>query len=110
MTLAELIECFGMPSDLHFGRVRDKRTSRADLHALILLDELAPSDGDIIARTKTETVYIGKEQTLPTIVSTIYLNVDPYVLAAVATPEQVEDLVRCGVDYDEETRSLVLYA
>ena len=76
----------------------NKRASRADLHAFLILDELVPSaDG------------------LPDMVTCaahhqIWLNVTLEDLAAAnPTPQQCEDLVGCGVWVDSENDCLSLF-
>ena len=67
---------------LQFDRVKDRFNQRPDLHAFILLDRLVPGDRDMVAGAEHDE---------------IYLEVSPDELAAVATVEQVVDLIRCGV-------------
>lgn len=78
---------------LRFERVESKLSARSDMHALLLLDQLAPGARDII-RVAEHGV--------------IYLNVDLDVLCKNATEAHIIDLKRCGVYYDDDDDSLVL--
>lgn len=69
-------------------------TCRPDLAAFILLDQLCPATGGII---------IGA------ITGEIVLNIDPVELAKVITEEQVIELIRCGVRYDDQDNSLCMF-
>lgn len=76
---------------LKFDRVKNKLSTRPDLHALILLNSLLPGDDDIICGSEHDQYW---------------LNVDCDELAKVITEEQVLDLIRCGISYDEYLNSL----
>jgi acetone carboxylase gamma subunit len=71
---------------LKFDRVKNKLSSRPDIHAFILLNQLHPSHVDIVGGANHDE---------------IFLNVDPELISNHATDEQVADLVRCGVIYGE---------
>ena len=79
---------------LDFDAVEPKLSQRPDLHAFLLLDQLVPGTTDIISNAEHDQ---------------FYLSIDPEELAAAATGEQVTDLIRCGVIYDEETDSLFMF-
>lgn len=81
---------------LEFGRVKNKRSKRADLHAFLLLDKLCPSHRgfDIVSGAEHDE---------------IWLDVEPEKLAKVATEQQIIELIRCGVRYDEDTDSLAMF-
>jgi hypothetical protein len=81
---------------IQFENIANKRSRRPDMHAFIVLDELLPGDGkdDIISAAEHEQ---------------IFLTIEPEALARVATEEIIQDLVRCGVCFDEETESLFLF-
>lgn len=79
---------------LHFKAVEHKLSRRPDLHAFLLLDQLIPGDKDIISGAAHDQ---------------FYLSIDPEELAPLITPEQVTDLIRCGVIYEEETDSLFMF-
>lgn len=82
---------------LKFDRVENKRSQRPDLHAFLLIDELAPA-----TRNGQDMVSAAEHDE-------IYLSVSPERLAAVATREQVIELSRCGVRYDEGIDSLCMF-
>lgn len=91
MTTEELAELFEKHNDeyIKFERVENKRHSRPDLHAFLLLDELCPSenDSDMVAAAEHDE---------------IYLDVDVEDLAVVVSEDQVIELTRCGVRYSDE--------
>lgn len=71
---------------LKFDRVENKLSTRRDIHAFILLNQLHPEIVDIVGGANHDE---------------IFLNADPELIASVATEEQVADLVRCGVMYGQ---------
>lgn len=80
---------------LAFERVENKLSTRPDLHAFLLLNQLVPGNRDMICSASHDE---------------IWLEVRPEELAKVATPEQIRDLVRCGVRYDRDNDSLCMFA
>ena len=96
MTVEEMKALFVKYDDeyIAFGRVENKRSQRPDIHAFILLDALVPGDRDIVCSSEHDE---------------IYLEVEPEALAAVATKEQIIELIRCGVRIDEEVNSLAMF-
>lgn len=95
MTLEELEEAFEAEEDgiMEFDQIEKKRSPRKDLHAFLLLDSLVPSDDDIVSAAEHDQIYLGTD-------------IDKF--AAVATPEIVKELSRCGVFIDEG--SLAMFA
>lgn len=79
---------------LRFDRVENKMSSRPDLHAFILLNELVPRDRDIVSSAAHDE---------------IYLDVTPEELNAVATEHHIIELIRCGVRLCKETDSLAMF-
>jgi len=79
---------------IKWSRVENRRSRRPGLHALLLLDELAPGDRDMIA---------GAEHDL------FWLDVDLKHIAKVATDEQLIELIRCGVKYDERMGAMYFH-
>ncbi len=71
---------------LEFDRVENKRSNRPDLHAFILLDELFPGDRDLISSAEHDE---------------IWLDITTEDIGNL-TEDQIIELVRCGVRYDEE--------
>lgn len=70
---------------IEFDRVENKLSNRPDLHAFLLLDKLVPGKGDMVSGAEHDE---------------IYLETDLEELAAVATEDDIRDLVRCGVRCD----------
>ena len=79
-----------------FEDVKVKLSNRRDLHAFILLDKLLPDDDN--------SIIVAAEH------DEIYLSVDVEELAKVATEENIINLIRCGIRYDEQTDSLCKFA
>lgn len=94
-TLTELWEKHMDEEYLKFDRVQDKRSGRADLHAFILLDKLVPGTSDIISCSEHDE---------------FYPSTDVEELAKVITPEQILELIRCGVRLDAGLPSLAMFA
>jgi hypothetical protein len=93
MNLYETFEKFD-DEYIKFERVENKLSSRPDLHAFILLDQLCPHDSDMVSAAEHDE---------------IYLDIDMDKLAEVVTEDQVCDLVRCGVRYDGELDCLCMF-
>lgn len=90
-TLAELFEKYGDDDEyLEFQKVEQRKSNRPDLHAFILLDSLVPSTGDIVSCSEHDQFWLG---------------VSVKDVAKVITPEQILELVRCGVMYDDDVES-----
>lgn len=79
---------------LKFDKVENKLSSRPDIHAFILLNNLFPDTIDIIAGATHDA---------------IWLEIDPELLAKTATKEQIQELVRCGVRYDSSIDSITMF-
>ena len=77
---------------LKFELIKNKKSNRPDLHAFLLLDELFPKNRDMICAASHDQ---------------IWLDVDGED-AEKLTEEQIIELVRCGVGYDED--SLCMFA
>lgn len=91
-TIEEVMAAFEAADELPFEErkfeaVKDKRSTRPDMHAFIVLSELVPGDGDMVAAAEHDK---------------IFLDVRPDDLVGKVTEEGVADLVRCGVLCDEE--------
>lgn len=79
---------------IQFDRVENKTSNRRDMHAFNLLDKLVPGKGYMVSAAEHDQ---------------IWLSVDPAELAKVATEDQIIELIRCGVMYDDDTESLSMY-
>lgn len=77
---------------LKFDRVQNKLSSRPDIHAFILLNQISPSDTDIISSARHDEIFLG-------------VDMDEFE----ATEEQCIDLIRCGVRYDASTDSMAMF-
>lgn len=92
-TLHDRFEQF---SDEHgkFARIESPRHDRPDICAFLMIHELAGGKGDIISASEHDQIWIDA--------SCDKLN-------EVATDEQIRDLVRCGVMYDDDIESLSMF-
>jgi hypothetical protein len=79
---------------LKFERVEKKLCGRADLHAFMLLEQLAPGSKDLIG---------GAEHDI------IYLDVDLDELCKNVTEAQLVELRRCGVMYENQYECLAMF-
>lgn len=96
MNLQEEFDKYGLDEYHSFERIENKLSNCPDIHAFILLNRLVPTvgNGDIIS---------GADHDI------IYLNVDLDKLAEVVKPEEVLELVRCGVWYNTDCESLSMW-
>lgn len=87
--MIDLSEFFDQHEDefLKFERVRNKLSKRPDIHAFMLLDSLVPGKMDIVCAAEHDE---------------IFLDVDVKKLVKAATTDQLIDLHRCGVRFDED--------
>jgi isochorismate hydrolase len=79
---------------LEFDLIQDKLSNRPDLHAFLLLDRLVPGSGDIVGSAAHDE---------------IFLSTDVEELLKVATEDQLIELSRCGIFYNEEHECLMSY-
>ncbi len=93
--LKALLSSDDLDEYLKFERIKVKLSKRPDLHAFLLLDQLVPGENDIVGGASHDEIWLG---------------VELEDLAKVITPEQVIDLIRCGVRWDSETDSLAMFA
>ena len=80
---------------LRFDRVENKRSSRPDIHAFILLNELCPGERDIINGAEHDVYFLD-------------IGVDE--LTEKATDDQLIELHRCGITYLTEYDCLGSFA
>jgi hypothetical protein len=81
---------------LKFADIAAPLHPRPDLCGLILLDKLCPKPKhDMISASEHDE---------------FYLSVYPDQLAEVATEEDIQTLVRCGIRYDSELDCLCMFA
>ena len=79
---------------LKFERIEKKRSTRPDIHAFLLLNELCPLDRDIVCSASHDQ---------------IWLDPDAGEVCGKATVDQIVELIRCGVFYEEDTSSLSMF-
>jgi len=79
---------------LKFERVENKLSSRPDIHAFILLNQLVPGEFDMVSDAQHDE---------------IFLEVSPDQLVAAATEKQLIDLHRCGVRHDSQYDCLCMF-
>jgi len=79
---------------LKFERVENKRSSRADLCGFLFLEELFPDiDRDLICCAEHDQ---------------FWLDIDKDKIETL-TDDQIIELLRCGILYDEENESLFCF-
>lgn len=93
MTTEEMAELFDRHSDeyLAFNQVKNKRSRRPDLHAMLVLDALFPGTTCMVSAAEHDEFFLG---------------VGAEELASVATDELVIELTRCGLRYDTSCDAL----
>lgn len=80
---------------LEFDRVKVRPYgNRADLHAFVLLAQLDPSTEDMVSSAEHDQIWLG---------------VDYEAVGDVATEEQIIELIRCGVRFDDEYDCLHMF-
>ena len=83
-TISERFEQFN-EDYIQFDRVENKLSTRPDLHAFILLNNLFPRDSDMISASAHDEFFLDvEEEEIKTL-----------------TDEQILELTRCGVRYGE---------
>ncbi len=94
MTINDIFKSYDESDFLQFDKVENKRSSRRDLHALMLLDDLFGDDEvDIIESSDWDIVYLSITQDQ---IETL-------------TPTIIQELVRCGVLYNEHAQALYMH-
>ena len=79
---------------LKFEDIEPKLSSRPDIHAFILLNQLLPGDRDMVSAAKHDQ---------------IWLDVDLEKLAEVATADHIRQLWACGVYFDSHYDALYMF-
>ena len=95
-TMHRITEAFSKYDDefLRFERIEAPLHFRPDVCAFLMLDQIAPSKRDIVSSAEHDE---------------IWLSVDVEKVSENATDEQLRDLHRCGVRFDEENESLCMF-
>ncbi len=95
----KLVKMFEAASVAYLGNtpIKNADTPRMDLHGMLLLDKLDPTNSirDMITSAEHDE---------------IWLSADPKVVMENITQEQVQELVQCGIMYDEDCDSFHLFA
>lgn len=94
--MSDLHDKFGLVNEDYckFELVENKRSSRPDLHAFLVLDEIFPSSGrDIVAAASHDVIYLEPDGD-----DLVRLN-----------DSEILELVRCGVMYDSESDCLSMF-
>jgi hypothetical protein len=88
-----LVERFDAVHDefLKFERIENKRNTRSDMHAFLLIDELMPGTDDIVCSCEYDQIYLAG---------------DLEEINDIITDEQVLELVRCGVMISDDSLSM----
>ena len=86
MDIVKLFESFD-DEFLNFDLIEHKLSTRPDMHAFMLLDKMFPGDTDMISAAEHDE---------------IYLSIDPERLVREASVDQIKELIRCGVRYQDE--------
>ena len=97
MTTEELMALLGQDGHeeyIEFDRVENKRHPRRDVHAFLLLHELLPGDSCMVSGAAHDKIWLDA-------------SVDD--LAAVATNDQLIELIRCGLIYDSDAGCLAMF-
>ena len=94
--MIDLKETFELYEDeyMKFELVQVRMSKRPDIHAFMLLDDLTPGGGDMVAAAEHDEIWLAS---------------DCEELAKIITKDQVRQLCRCGVMFDSETDSLHMY-
>lgn len=102
MTKDEMAEIFAHDDQIYAFRdlVENKRSNRADLHAILLLDSLDPGPNrhgyfvNVLAAAEHDEVYFC---------------FDEDKVAEAITPEQVVELRRCGIRYSNDGMGFCMF-
>lgn len=106
--IQQVFEFLDSSEYINFHNVKEKFTNRPDLHAFILIDKLVPclpKEGPTKHKPFFYDDIIGDSQH-----DEFYLSVDIRELEKVITVEQIVDLQRCGVMYNEDHDCLYMFA
>lgn len=104
MTLDELVAM--MDDNDNFLKSNDippdqRLHERADLNGFLLLHQLDPGTLNYANRKDDILAAACHDE--------VFLSGDPTSVAAAATPDDVLNLIRCGVRYDRETESFCMF-
>ena len=97
MTLEELENIFEKYDEdyLEFDKVQNKLSKRRDLHAFLLLDKLNPDVDCIISGSEHDE---------------FFLSIDIENILNVITEDDILELVRCGVIYNDSEMCFTMFS
>jgi len=101
MNLKEVFEKFE-DEFLKFDRIESPLNPRPDLCAFLLLDSIIPPKNNYSGKPSDMVCSAEHDE--------IWLDVCPRDLEKMASEEQIRDLIRCGVRYDDSVESLCMFA
>ena len=95
--MIDLVEVFANCEDeyLTFDKLENKLYPRPDICAWMMLDKLVP------AKSRDIVCSAGHDE--------IWLDVDCESLAKVATEQDIQNLIRCGIRYSGEHEALCMF-
>lgn len=102
----EIVVLFNRESDkisgefLEFDHVKNKLSARGDVHAFMLLDRLCPEK---TAKDRCARMIGAAEH------DQIWITIDADDLSKTATRDDILDLIRCGIFYDDENDCLSMF-
>lgn len=79
---------------LEFDALENKRHNRQDLCVFLILDELLPGNSNIVSGADHDIIWLG---------------VNCEKLSEVATEDDILELRRCGVSYDNHNDCLTMF-
>lgn len=91
---------------LKFEEIKEPRHPRPDLCAFLMLHDLAPCVSD---ENSIKNGFGMMDMVAAAEHDEIWLSVDVDALASNVTEEQIVDLQRCGVRYDDDNDSLAMF-
>jgi hypothetical protein len=94
MDIGERFESLDGDNFLKFDRVQNKRSNRPDLHAFLLLESLFPGTDDIVSGAEHDKIWLDVHEDQ----------------ASELSDDQIMELIRCGVMYDDENYCLAMFA
>lgn len=86
---------------LRFERIEQKLNQRPDVHAFILLDQIVEPKKNRLGGVNDMVCTAEHDE--------IWLSVNTDDLAKLATEDQIIDLIRCGIRYDDDIEMLCMY-
>ena len=93
MELSERFEEFN-DEFIKFDRIENKRSLKRDMHAFLLLEEIFPESTErMVSAASHDIVYLGIEEDM----------------LEKLTDDNIIELIRCGIGYNEENDCLYMF-